>query len=558
MFRTWLHDTLASLHPGHPFDVMVPPDAAMGDYSVNLAFGLAKHQKRNPRDVAAELCEFLAAADTDRIARCEVAGPGFVNIVLSDDWLRRQLHQNDIPQEGHSRKVIVEYGSLNAAKVPHIGHSRSVIIGDALARVHAALGYGVIRWDYPGDWGVQYGQIIARFKEDGTPVLTVADMEKLYVRFHEAVAADASWAARGSAEFKKLEEGDAENRALWERFSRMALAEHAGTYARLGVAFDVRKGESAYEEVLPLTIEQLLAHGLARESDGALVVNLEEFSLPVGLIRKSDGGTLYLTRDIASLDDRIRSYAPAKVLYVVANQQALHLEQLFATEELLKRAGAVPGDLPELVHVKYGLVLGPDGKKFSTREGNVVGLDDVLAEAIRRAKAVVLSKNPDLSGERADSIAEAVGIGALKYNDLRQHPHTDIIFDWDTMLDLGGNSGPYLQYTAARLAGIAAKAGERGTPDRSALVHPDERALMRHLLEYGWTVSQCAKLRALNGLALYLYELAVMSNRYYEHVRINDDDNAARKAARLELIGEVERVLREGLGLMGIRAPERI
>ena len=287
-------------------------------------------------------------------------------------------------------------------------------------------------------------------------------------------------------------------------------------------------------------------------------MNLDAFSLPVALVRKSDGATLYLTRDIASLEDRIAAYAPAAVLYVVANQQALHFEQLFATAELLKRAGAIAAALPELVHVKYGLVLGPDGKKFSTREGNVVPLSEVMDEAVRRALAVVRAKASDIPEPQALDIASTVAVGALKYNDLRQHPHTDIVFDWDAMLDLGGNSGPYLQYTYARLVGIAAKAGVHGTPDRATLTHPAERALLRHLVDYGWSVSQCAKLHALNGLALYLYELGVHANRYYEQVRINDDENAARKAARLELIAEVARVLSEGLGLLGIRTLERI
>lgn len=546
MFRSWLNGIIAHRYPGHPFDILVPPDPVMGDFSVNLAFSLAKRDKRNPKDVAAELRDALMTDGAERIATCEVAGPGFVNVFIKDEWLRAQLAHADIPQEGHGNTVIVEYGSPNAAKALHIGHVRSLIIGDALARVYRALGFKVIRWNYPGDWGAQYGQLIAAFKKFNDPIETVADIEKLYVKFHAQAATDAALEAAGREEFKKLEAGDQENRALWGRLRDTAMSEHAARFATLDISFDVQKGESAYETELPRTIEQLREHGLVKESEGALVVPLEEFSLPVGLVRKSDGATLYLTRDIASLEDRIRTYAPARVLYVVANQQALHLEQLFAVAELLKRAGAIGGDLPQLTHVKYGLVLDAAGKKFSTREGNVVSLAEVLDEAVRRA------------AERNPASAEVIGIGAVKYNDLKQHPHTDIAFDWDSMLDLGGNSGPYIQYAYARLANIIAKAGTVGSANRAALVHPAERALLRHLVDYGWTVSQCARVHALNGLALYLYELAVKANHFYEVVRINDDDDAARKSARLELIGAVMHQLKEGLGLLGIPVLERI
>lgn len=559
MFRQWLHDRIAARHPGVLFDVLVPPDPAMGDYSTNIALVAAKHAKRNPKELAQDVCDDLLAEGQGRIARCEVAGPGFVNIFLDDAWLQKEfVSEGDVQKEGHDRTVIVEYGSLNAAKVPHIGHIRSVIIGDALARVYKALAYTVVRWDYPGDWGVQYGQIIAQFKKGEEPVQSVAAMEQLYVQFHKEAADDKEVEAEGRAEFKKLEDGDQENRALWERFRELALAEHASMYETLGVTFDVRKGEAEYEKDLPGVIDMLLDAGLAKESEGALIVPLEQFSLPPGLVRKSDGGTLYLTRDVASLEDRIQSYTPAKVLYVVANQQALHLEQLFATAELIKQADGITEPLPELMHVKYGLVLGAGGKKFSSREGNVMPLGDVLSEAVRRADEVVREKNPELSDtERAD-VARVVGIGAVKYNDLRQHPHTDIVFDWDAMLDLGGNSGPYIQYTHARLRSILAKAGSQGGADRSQLTHPAERSLMRHLMDFGWAVSQSARHYALNGLALYVYELAEKANRFYEQVRINDDDNAERKSARLELIAAVADRLSEGLALLGIHAPDRI
>jgi arginyl-tRNA synthetase len=435
----------------------------------------------------------------------------------------------------------------------HVGHLRSTIIGDALARVYRALGYEAIRWNYLGDWGTQFGKLIAAFKKYSEPVANVDDLVRMYVRFHAEMKEDPALEDVGRAEFKKLEDGDEENRALWRRFRDISMAEYERTYGLLNVHFEVYKGESEYEAALSPLVERLVATGLATKSEGALVVNLDEFSLPVALVQKSDGATLYMTRDIASLEDRIATYHPAKALYVVANEQALHFEQLFATVQKMRMP-----NLPELVHVKFGLVLGEDGKKFSTREGNAVPLNDIIHEMLRRAAEVVKAKNPALSESEVGDIARVVGMGALKYNDLRQHPYSDIVFDWDAMLDLGGNSGPYLQYTHARLANIVVKAGAVGGADRALLVHPAERALMRHLLDFGYAVETCARLHTLNAMALYCYELAEISNRFYEQVRINDDDNDARKSARLQLISAVGRTLKEGLDILGIGAPERI
>lgn len=556
------------MHPGHLFDVLVPPDAAMGDYSVNLAFVLAKSTKSppagGPREVAQALCDSLFAEGGEMIERCEVAGPGFVNIFLKDAYLETQLLKGPfhIPNDGQGKKVIVEYSAPNIAKPMHVGHLRSTIIGDALARVYRALGYDVVRWNYLGDWGTQFGKLIAAYRKwgnqeelDRDPIGT---MLKLYVRFHDELKSDPSLETVGQEEFRKLEAGDAENRALWKSFRDHSLTEFNRMYAMLGVTFDVFKGESDYEAALAGVIAQLQEKGLAKESQGALIVDLEQFGLPVAMVRKTDGATLYLTRDIASLEDRIASHKPDKILYVVANQQALHFEQLFAVAQLLKLGPT------QLSHVKFGMVLGDDGKKLATREGKTVALQDVIDEIVNRASAVVRAKNDSLSEEQITQIAQTVGIGALKYNDLRQHPYSDIVFDWDAMLDLGGNSGPYLQYAYARLSGIITKADVKGPLSHRAegvpspLNHPSERALMRHLLDFGDAVAGCARLHTLNGLALYLYELAEKSNRFYELVHINDDDNAARKAARLHLVTAVMDTLKRGLDLLGIQTLERI
>ncbi len=553
MFREWLQTTLTRLYPGHLFDVLVPPDVAMGDYSVNLAFVLAKSEKKNPREVAGVIAEQLATEGAAMIERCEVAGPGFVNVYLKDAWLQEQFAHHAIAQIGHGHTVVIDCSAPNIAKPMHVGHLRSTIIGDALARVYRALGYTAIRWNYIGDWGTQFGRLIAAFKKYHEPVASVDDLVKLYVRFHADMKDDPTLEDAGRAEFQKLEAGDGENRALWTRFREVSMAEYQRTYDLLGVQFEISKGESDYEPVLAPLVQRLITAGIAVPSQGALVVNLDEFALPVALVRKSDGATLYLTRDIASLEDRIATLKPTKALYVVANEQALHFEQFFATVLKMRME-----HLPELAHVKFGLVLGEDGKKFSTREGNAVALQSIIDEIIVRASTVVRTKNPELSDDEIAAVARVVGIGALKYNDLRQHPYSDIVFDWDSMLDLGGNSGPYLQYTYARFGRIAAKVGAVGVADRALLVHPAERALMRHLLDFGYAIETCAHLNTLNALALYCYELAEIGNRFYEQVRIGDDDNDARKSARLELVDAVTSTLKRGLEILGIATLERI
>ncbi len=554
MLRHWLHETLTRLHPGHLFDVLVPPDSAMGDYSVNLAFVLAKKEKKNPREVAQVLCDVLAAEGGDMIERCEVAGPGFVNIFLKDSYLQAQLDKNEIPSVGDGRKVIVEYSAPNIAKPMSVGHLRSTIIGDGLARVYRALGYEVVRWNYIGDWGTQFGKLIAAYRRYGgeSQELTVANLVAMYVKFHAEETENPELEKLGQEEFRKLETGDTDNRALWQKFRDESLQEFQRMYARLGVRFDVIKGESDYQQALAGTIESLKP--LMTPSEGAQVIMLDDFGLPPALILKTDGSSIYMVRDIASLQDRISQYHPASILYVVGNEQSLHFDQLFAIKDRMK-LGAT-----ETVHVKFGMVLGEDGKKFSTRRGNVVLLDDLMNEVVSKAEAIVRSKNPSLTDNEVHATAEAVGVGALKYNDLRQHPHSDIVFDWNAMLDLSGNSGPYLQYTYARLAGILRNAGNSKFEIRNSnlLVHPSERALMRHLLDFGDAVAACARLHTLNGLALYLYELAEKSNRFYEQVHINDDDNASRKAARLHLVTAVMDTLKRGLDLLGIKTLERI
>mgnify|MGYP001613808809 CR=1 FL=1 len=549
--------------PKEDFEVSVPEKSEFGHYSTNAALRLAQTKGKNSKEVAGELvAKIERAAPKDFFEKIEIAGPGFINF-----WIEKSVFQKELlaihkkkdfgkSERGMGKKVIVEYSSPNIAKPMHVGHLRSTVIGDALANIHEFLGYKVIRWNYLGDWGTQFGQLIAAYKLWGkkseiqaSPVKT---LEKLYVRFHKEMKSRPDLEDMGREEFRKLEEGDRENRRLWEWFRSESLKEFARIYKRLGVKFNVSIGESFYEKDLRPIIERLLRRGIAKESEGALIVDLEKEGLPPALIRKSDGATLYITRDLANLEYRIKKYKPAKILYVVANEQSLHFEQLFAIAKILGLKSS------ELHHVKFGLVLGSDRQKFSTREGKTVALEELIEKLIKLAHDIVLAKNPKLKAKDKKMIAEAVGLGALKYNDLREHRHSDVIFDWKKMLDISGDSAPYLEYSYARLEGIKKKVRSSEGPDVSLLVAESELALIHKILEFPCVIEASADQLITNNLAKFLYELAALSNKFYETTPVAKAENAKLKAGRLLLIDMVARVLKRGLGLLGIKTPSRL
>ncbi len=549
--KQFLKEQIAQAVQGVEFVILAPPDSKLGDYSTNAAFLLAKKLGKKPVEVADELKGKLKIEGTS----VEVAPNGFINFFLKPEFLQKKLAeissdenygQSDI---GGKKKVIVEYSSPNIAKPMHIGHLRSTIIGDALANVYEALGYDVIRWNFIGDWGTAFGKVIAGYKKwgNGKEDFTMQDLLEWYVKANSELGEE-----EGKSEFKKLEDGDGENKKLWEKIRNTSFKYFGEVYSQLGIDLNKfqMKGESDYEPKLKPTIEELKQKGLTKESEGALIVELDK--LPPALLQKSDGATLYITRDIASLEDRITNYHADKILYVVANQQALHFEQLFAIAHKLGWNSA------ELVHVKFGMVLGEDGKKLATREGKVVPLQEVLDKIIALAGTVVQQKNLALGTEEVIKVARAVGVGALKYNDLKQHPFSDIEFDWKAMLDLSGNSGPYLQYTYARLKNILNKAGDYKAGDLGGLDDPTSRMLMKQLLDFPEAVMECAQLNTLNGLALYLYELAASANKFYETVRVLEDEDSTRRAARLKLVATVARTLKQGLNILGIETLDRI
>jgi arginyl-tRNA synthetase len=554
-----------------PIELSVPDEELFGHYSTNFALRAAKSKGVPPFELAKEYAaQIAAAAPAGFFQKVEAAAPGFINFWLSDKTLQDEFKRIAADKKygagnvGNGKTVIVEYSQPNIAKKMHVGHMRTTIIGAALANILEESGYRVVRWNYLGDWGTQFGKLIAAYKMWGSKAAVekdpIEELQKLYVRFHAEMKTDPALEKRGQEEFKKLEDGDRENRRLWEWFKKESLKEFMKMYRALDIDFDVWIGEAFFEREMKATVKELMDAHIAERSEGAVVVRLDDVGLPPALIQKSDGASLYLTRDIANLRYRLKKYKPAKILYVVGNEQALAFEQLFA---VAKKLGWDAKGV-ELRHIKYGLVLGSGGKKLSTREGTAQLLEGVIDEAVARAREVIDAKNPDLVPKEKDAIATAVALGALRYNDLKENRTTDIIFDWKKMLDFSGDSGPYLQYTYARLKSILRKSETANgkfnakTADVSLLERTTELALVRKLFEFPDVVARAGELYSTSTLAVYLYKLAVTANKFYETTPILKDDNAARRDARLLLIATAARILRKGLGLLGIETLEKI
>lgn len=570
MTKEWLKNKITKEFPDGRFDVLLPPSPEMGDYSVNLAFNIAKKEKKPPAEAGKEIIERLSRdADIKNIfKKIEFAPPGFVNFYLNEEFLIKSLKDIYGASEafgsskiGVGRKIIIDYSQPNIAKRMHVGHFRSTIIGDAIANLHEFLGYDVIRWNYLGDWGTQFGKLIAAYKMWGDKKAVkekpIETLMALYVRFHDEMKSDPELEDKGRREFKKLEDGDAENRKLWEWFKNESLKEFDKIYKLLGVRFDTYEGESFFEKQMKPIVEELMEKNIAQESMGSRIIPLDKYGLPPALIQKSDGASLYLTRDIAGMRYRVAKHNPAKIIYVVGNEQSLHFQQLFAIADILGINSA------ELHHVKFGLVLGEEGKKLATREGRVILLEEVIQKVVDSAAGIVKEKNPALSEKQRRAIAEAVGIGALKYNDLRENRHSDIVFDWNKMLNISGDSGPYLQYTFARLNNIKRKAGlfaglMIGRSGGKNLAAEREFLIIRKILNFPDIVLESAQMLLPNILARYVYELANLANAYYSAVPILKDENKNRRGDRLMLVGAAANVIKTSLNLLGIKSPDKI
>ena len=558
--------------PGEDFDgVRVVPatDPKFGDYQCNDALKFAKRLGMKPRDVAAKVAEGM-----DPSLRVEIAGPGFLNLTVSPEWLDAGLvdlaakPSCGIPQNGAGRRIVIDYSSPNAAKQMHIGHIRSTVIGGALDRIFRALGYEVIADNHLGDWGTQFGILIKGYRECLTQEerddLSVASLEKCYVLSAAKAKEDESWKDACRAELVKLQQGDADNIALWKRFIEISIGEFERMYRKLGVRFDTYRGESYYNDVMPGVVAKLQEMGLAVESEGALVVNLEDEKLGVAIVRKSDGGYNYTTSDLACVKTRVEEYNPERIIYVTDARQQLHFRQWFSIAAKMGYTGV------KLVHVPFGL-MSYQGKAISTREGNLIRLDDLLSEAKRRAYDIVkdraakdaTSGSPEplpADDAAAQKLAEQIGYGAVKYSDLSHDPVTDIDFSWDKALALEGNSGPYLQYAYARVCSLMARAGvDEAGPSAGAFAvgTPGEKRLALQLLEFPGAVVRAAEAYKPSVLADYLFQTAQLYSSFYQNSPILKSEAAVRDS-RLRLCALFGRILRTGLGLLGIETPSHI
>ncbi|HRR34216.1 MAG TPA: arginine--tRNA ligase [Kiritimatiellia bacterium] len=537
-------------------------DARFGDFQCNDAMPAAKLLRRPPRAVAEAVLAALPLPPM--LTRAEIAGPGFINLTVSPEWLAEQVAalsaapRFGIPVAGHGRTVVIDYSSPNVAKPMHIGHIRSTVIGNALDRIFRALGYRVIADNHLGDWGTQFGLLIQGYRtflsDAEREALTVEALERVYVQSYNRSKEDPAWLESCKAELVKLQQGDPENRAIWERFIAISRNEFDRIYKRLDVSFDLTRGESFYNDMLPETIQMLQEKGLAVESDGALVVRLEEEGMPVCIVRKSDGGFNYAATDIATVRSRVAEFNPDRIIYVTDERQQLHFRQFFAVCAKL-------GCTARLEHVWFGLMRLPEGT-FSTRQGNVIKLEALLDEAERRALEIIKASNNDMPEAEQKALAAAIGIGAIKYADLSHDPQTLIVFTWEKALALEGNSGPYLQYAHARVCSLLDKYAEQ-VPGRDPLGNvlllnePVEKTLALQLMQFPAAVLRAAETCKPSVLADYLFSLSQTYSSFYQRSPVLKAEPAVRDS-RIRLCAMVAQVLAEGLGLLGIAAPRRI
>jgi arginyl-tRNA synthetase len=556
------HQLFPEIAPSDPSITVLPSaNPEFGDYQCNAAMALGKTLKKKPREIADA---FTQAPDLHpSLKSLAVAGPGFINFTLSDAWLTERLTtltdaQLGVPAIGKGKTILMDYGSPNISKPLHIGHLRSHNIGGALDRIIRFLGYTVIADNHLGDWGAQFGLTIRGYREFGDAAAMKArplgELERVYVKSYELAQTDPAWKESCQQETVKLQQGDPENLKLWQQFINWSMEELDRTYKRLGIRYDIVHGESHYRNLLGDVVTLLQERGLVRESEGALVAFLEEEKLPVCIVRKRDGGFNYATTDIATVMERVREYNPSKIVYVTDERQQLHFRQFFA---ICKRLGYTV----ELEHVWFGLMRLPDAT-FSTREGNVIPLESLLDEAESRALKMVCESSPDMPADQQREVARKVGIGAVKYADLSQNPQSLVTFTWDKALALEGNSAPYLQYAHARMSSVSDKYRDQFPTVNLdnypiSLTSPIERKLVLHLLRFPEAVVLAGTTYRPNVLTDYLYELAQHYSGFYQNLPFLKAEEGIRES-RIKLCAHVAKVLRSGLDLLGIEAPNRI
>ena len=549
-------------------DIALPKHASMGDYATSCALKLAKVLGKPPVEIASAVAAELSK--NPAFAHVEAAAPGFVNMRLQDKLLLERLAASEgsfALSLGTGKKILLEYCSLNVAKPMHIGHLRNTIFGECIKRLLVESGHEVVTVNHIGDWGTQFGKLIVAAGLYGDKAAIeanpVEEFTKLYVRFHDEAEKDPSLEDKARQTFQQLEQGDPEIRAQWQWIVNANKVYIKETMEDIGVRFDHEIGESFYIEASLEMVKRLEKSGICdRNEDGSLAINFERhgIDLPSALLQKKDGSTLYLTRDIATIDYRVKTFEPDSIVYVVADEQSLHFRQLFALARLAKIA---PENV-SLVHVNYGLFSLKEGN-MSTRKGRVVTARDLLDEALERADAVLKEKGVyDLPEIDAPALKKAIAYGAVFYSDISQNRSTPQVFDWDKILSFEGNSAPYLQYVHARTVSVLRKAREANLATHSMMDMPlpetladEEHQLLLQLNQWADVIASCLGDYRQNYLAEYLYNLASAFNAFYANQRVIDAPETERNF-RLALVARTRGSIAEGLRLMNIDAPERM
>ncbi|ELI7340116.1 arginine--tRNA ligase [Salmonella enterica] len=541
-----------------------------GDYQANGMMAVAKKLGMAPRQLAEQVLTHL---DLSGIAsKVEIAGPGFINIFLEPAFLAEQVQQALASErlgvsQPTRQTIVVDYSAPNVAKEMHVGHLRSTIIGDAAVRTLEFLGHHVIRANHVGDWGTQFGMLIAwleKQQQENAGDMALADLEGFYRDAKKHYDEDEAFAERARNYVVKLQSGDAYFREMWRKLVDITMTQNQITYDRLNVTLtrDDVMGESLYNPILPGIVADLKAKGLAVESEGATVVFLDEFKNkegdPMGvIIQKKDGGYLYTTTDIACAKYRYETLHADRVLYYIDSRQHQHLMQAWT---IVRKAGYVPDSVP-LEHHMFGMMLGKDGKPFKTRAGGTVKLADLLDEALERARRLVAEKNPDMPADELEKLANAVGIGAVKYADLSKNRTTDYIFDWDNMLAFEGNTAPYMQYAYTRVLSVFRKADidEQALASAPVIISEDREAqLAARLLQFEETLTVVAREGTPHVMCAYLYDVAGLFSGFYEHCPILSAENDAVRNSRLKLAQLTAKTLKLGLDTLGIETVERM
>lgn len=532
-----------------------------GDFQTNFAMVNSKKIGKNPREIAKELVEQFDGKGI--IKKIELAGPGFINIYVSDEKLNEEITRFGSEKFEYgidtSRIVAIDYSSPNIAKRMHVGHLRSTIIGDALKKIYEEIGFKVYGDNHIGDWGTQFGKLIVAYNKwlnkEAYEKNAIEELERLYVLFSTESKKDPSLEEEAREELRKVQIGDPVNLALWKEFITYSMKEYQKVYDRLDIHFELVNGESFYNEMMPKVLDDLRQKGLAKEDDGALVVFFDENKLPPCIVQKKDGSFLYSTSDLATIKYRKEKLNVDIALYVVDERQAGHFKQVFEISRLL-------GGLYEYEkhHTQFGIMRFGNGMIFSSRGGNVIRLTDLLDQAKEEVKKVVDEKNPNLSEEERDKISEAVGVCAIKYFDLSQNRTSPILFEWDKVLSFEGNTGPYLQYTYVRIKSILNKV-DKIDKNAKVLVESSteaERDLVSTILKLPTAVIKAYETKKPNVIADYVYDLAKKFNSFYNNEKILTASSEELRNSRILLSEKVGEALKKSLALLGIKTVDKM